>query len=129
MKKIISLLLLISWCLVIFFFSSQSAQDSTSTSSFVASLLPFLPLFWVRKLAHFFEFFVLGVLAINWFSKISLNSKKVIMISCIFCLLYAFSDEVHQMFIDGRAPRLLDVLIDFGGALIGIKIYSIIKNK
>ena len=50
-----------------------------------------------------------------------------------FTVLYAISDEIHQLFIDGRTARFTDVLIDAAGALGGILlvllIYTLIKHK
>lgn len=37
----------------------------------------------------------------------------------IIAVLYACSDEIHQLFIDGRAGRFSDVLVDASGAAIG----------
>ncbi len=34
-------------------------------------------------------------------------------------VLYACSDEIHQLFIDGRAGQVADVLVDASGAAIG----------
>mgnify|MGYP002562933420 CR=1 FL=1 len=34
-------------------------------------------------------------------------------------VLYAASDEIHQLFIDGRAGQVTDVLVDASGAAIG----------
>ncbi len=37
-------------------------------------------------------------------------------------LLFAAADEYHQSFVNGRAGQLTDILIDGGGAVIGILI-------
>jgi VanZ family protein len=37
----------------------------------------------------------------------------------VFCLLYAISDEVHQIF-SNRGASAKDVVIDFAGAVTGI---------
>jgi hypothetical protein len=34
--------------------------------------------------------------------------------------LYAASDELHQMFSDGRSPQVRDVCIDSAGVLTGV---------
>ncbi len=36
----------------------------------------------------------------------------------IFSLIYAFTDEIHQLFVPGRTGSLRDVSIDFSGMLI-----------
>lgn len=41
------------------------------------------------------------------------------MTAFVIAVLYACSDEIHQLFIDGRAGRFSDVLVDASGAAIG----------
>ena len=46
------------------------------------------------------------------------------------CVIYACSDEIHQLFIFGRSCELRDVLIDFIGSLLGVMIaYKFYKRK
>lgn len=74
----------------------------------------------VRKLAHFCEFGLLGVLTAAF--MLALHKGRPWLwwiIPAGFCLLYAVSDEVHQMFTE-RGPAVTDVLIDFSGSLTGI---------
>ncbi len=40
-----------------------------------------------------------------------------------FVILYAVSDEVHQLFVPGRGGQLTDVIIDTAGAGAGLGIY------
>ena len=40
--------------------------------------------------------------------------------------LYAVSDEIHQVFIDGRSCELRDIAIDAGGVLLGVLIIHLI---
>ena len=72
----------------------------------------------IRKLAHMLEFGSLGALAllllITWPGKLLWRYFA----SLGFTLLYAATDEMHQLFIDGRGARLSDVFIDFTGAFI-----------
>ena len=78
----------------------------------------------VRKYAHFFAYLLLGGLvsvAMNY----DVKGKKRITITIIFCVLYAISDEIHQIFVPGRGPQVKDVLIDSAGALIGILMFEI----
>jgi len=72
----------------------------------------------LRKCAHFTEFAVLGVL-----SSLTLTQTKVLhrdLIAMMFCLAVASLDETLQLFMDGRAGRIVDVMIDGVGALSGI---------
>ena len=53
-------------------------------------------------------------------------------LSTILTSLYAVTDEVHQIFVEGRSCELRDWAIDTAGALIGtigfLTIYAIIKK-
>jgi VanZ family protein len=79
---------------------------------------------FIRKAAHFSEFGLLGFLSACLLLVISAVFRKLklwltLTAPAVFTLLYAISDEVHQIF-SGRGPRVTDVLIDFAGALCGI---------
>ena len=43
--------------------------------------------------------------------------------SIMLGLVYAASDEIHQLYVPGRAGQFRDVLIDSAGVLLGICIY------
>ena len=81
MKKYLKLLILIAWMSLIFFFSAQPQLESEETSNLVAELIyriyafimagsahlgqsEFMALYIqpIRKLAHFSEFMILGIL-------------------------------------------------------------------
>jgi VanZ family protein len=79
---------------------------------------------FIRKAAHFSEFGLLGFLSACLLLVISAVFRKLklwltLTAPAVFTLLYAISDEVHQIF-SGRGPRVTDVLIDFSGAVCGI---------
>ena len=144
MKKTVKLILVILWMSLIFFFSNQKSDDSSKLSDglivkvanvFVDKDLSIkekeiiLEKYTtiVRKIAHFGIYLVLGVLVINLL--LEYNVKHVILVSLIFCLLYSVSDEIHQLFIEGRSGEVRDIIIDSSGALMGIYSYYSIKNK
>lgn len=79
-----------------------------------------------RKLAHFSEYFILGMLI---YSNISEYSKKkyILVITIALCTLYATTDEVHQLFVEGRFCSFIDVLIDTAGASVGAFIIHLKK--
>lgn len=80
----------------------------------------------VRKLAHFCEFGLLGLLTAAFMNALGKGKKWLWwVIPAGFCLLYAISDEVHQMFTE-RGPAVKDVLIDFSGSLTGIVVTNLI---
>lgn len=134
---------------IIYFFSSESKEDSgTRSTGVVAFLMHILhpdydDLDWetqmeimasthhlVRKLAHFAEFGLLGFLTTGLVIYVNRRKRWIKrwlewVIPTVFCLLYAISDEVHQIFSD-RGSSAKDVMIDFAGAVTGILIMQAI---
>ena len=142
MKKVFKLMLLILWMILIFCFSNQRADDSSKLSDGVivkvASIFVKDNLtnnkkdelidkytFIIRKTAQFSVYLILGILSINLLS--SFNIKRIIMFSSLFCFIYACTDEFHQLFVNGRAGRFTDVLIDTSGGVIMLLIVFIIS--
>lgn len=79
----------------------------------------------IRKLAHFTEYLILGILVANMLRE---YDKKAY-VSIIICILYAISDEVHQLFVPGRSCQVLDMFIDTIGSSIGVVLLNIFKKK
>ena len=46
----------------------------------------------------------------------------------IFCMLYAATDEFHQLFVPGRGAQVRDVVIDTCGSLIGTAVFLLIMH-
>lgn len=138
--RITVFILLLCWMVLIFVLSGENADDSSETSGkAVAKLIRlFIPnfaelsesvkleiknmyQFIVRKVAHFTIYAILGILSVlNTVTSEKISLVKRFLISALFCLVYAISDEIHQLFVPGRSCEIRDVLIDFTGALIGI---------
>lgn len=110
---------------VIFYFSSQPATLSQSVSDRFAFLfrLPFGS-FIVRKAAHFLEFAGLAVLVFN--ALHSTCGKFRPFASFAVAAAYAITDEIHQIFVDGRACRFFDWLVDCSGAATALIFISLI---
>jgi VanZ family protein len=91
---------------------------------------PFEPLqdFILRKFAHIAEYVILTALLL-WALRghVARNSHALI-IAAVVAVLYAFSDEWHQMFVPGREGSLRDIGIDALG-IIGMCLYSLDRNK
>ena len=131
MKKIVKLLLIVIWLLVIFLFSNQDGSTSTSlTNGILEKYLFFVDsdIFFmiIRKMAHITEYFILGILVLNFINEFKIDKK--IVVSILICFILASFDEFHQLFIHDRTGCLLDVFIDMIGASLGILILSLIKN-
>lgn len=143
-KKIIMILawfFTLMWMGIIFYLSNQPAVQSSHLSSgvtkrFVIIIENFVPGIknlefesletCIRKNAHFFAYFVLGILALISL-KLS-NIKKATLFAFFICVFYAISDEFHQLFIFGRSCRFSDVLIDTAGTLLGILLSVVIAR-
>lgn len=121
---------------VIFWLSSRTADESSRQSNAVLAWLISIfgnngfTDFIVRKLAHCLEFTGLCVL----FNLSLLQSKKKIMpvFSIALTSAYAVTDELHQLFVEGRSCQMLDWAIDTAGAVLGtlgfLVLYCIISK-
>lgn len=124
------LLCIIAWCTIIFQFSNQPAyvssgqsQNAYSMFSNIGVLKALFTIIPIRKCAHMFLYFVLGILMFM-FLRFKTNHPHIIAI--IGCYIYACSDEIHQLFVDGRGALLSDTFIDLAGGIAGIIFISII---
>ena len=132
-RLVLAWTLLILWMLFIFIMSSFNGVMSSNQSGSIATLIYNLfdisdtekVSFIVRKCAHVSEFFILGILVINLVSKY--NVKHIYLISFIICVLYASSDEFHQLFVPGRSGQVTDVLIDLIGVVLGLLLVFLIR--
>ena len=135
LNKIISIILLIIWCLLIFYFSNQNGNISENSSNFIIDLLnKIFPnikninyiSFIIRKIAHMFLYFVLYLF--SYYVCCSYKIKRKYFCSFLFCLVYAISDEIHQLFIIDRSFRIYDMVIDMIGSGICLIILKIFKK-
>lgn len=117
----------IIWMLIIFLFSNQPGGGSGALSKMVMAFLAKYGLdfqawfgehaVWVlRKLAHFSIYFILFLL-LQWPIRSLKPWKTGKWIALGVTVLYAASDEFHQLFIPGRVGDILDVGIDSLGAI------------
>lgn len=56
-------------------------------------------------------------------------SRRIVhanVIAFAIAVAYAASDEIHQLFIDGRAGQVADVLVDASGALVGCALSALV---
>ena len=76
--------------------------------------------YYVRKLAHFSEYFLLAVSVAVPLYVYGIRGLWLVLTAGILCVGFAALDEFHQYFVRGRGCSAHDVLIDSCGALIGI---------
>ena len=89
----------------------------------------------VRKVAHFSIYMILAIFTYMFIEELNIKSKsekerlrKNILYTCIFCIIYAIFDEIHQIYVPGRTGKPIDVIIDSLGACMGITII-LLNNK
>lgn len=90
------------------------------------SSLPTLYDLIFRKIAHLSEYALLAYLIARGFNY---HSQKYYIYSAALSILYAFSDEMHQLGVWGRQGSPRDILIDTIGVLIGLIIYFEQKSQ
>ena len=76
--------------------------------------------FYIRKLAHFSIYALLGLISYLNTCQYPLKKSLRIVVSLLFCLVYGASDEFHQWFTDGRCCSPVDIMIDFSGSVFGV---------
>lgn len=81
----------------------------------------------VRKIAHFTIYFILGIFVYHLLICTKLTKKEIMGIT--ICMLYAFTDEFHQLFIIGRTGQFKDIIIDTLGSITSIMIIKYINDK
>jgi len=143
----ITLIPVVAVMVMIFCFSAQTGEESGAMSGnitrWIAGLLvqdfdtlpgaeqaAFLDSlgFIVRKLAHFSEYALLGFFLMLHIRQI--RKRAAVPIPWLWAwgigALYAASDELHQAFVGGRGPALMDVGIDSCGVIAGIMVCSLV---
>lgn len=145
-KKIVKLVLLACWMTFIFLLSSDTGEVSTKKSDgFIIRLVEVFSqkklsvaekekwttylVVPVRKSAHLFIYLILGLLVYNFIIEFISFNYKAFLLSMGISLLYACSDEVHQMFVSGRSGQISDIILDGFGALLGILIFKFIFER
>ena len=140
--RVILIFFIILWTCLIFLFSSQDGGESSGFSrKFVEFFIKDPEIVdlvepYVRKLAHFSEYGLGGVLFISLFSTYDWSDRRKIITSISLGVWYAILDEVHQLMVPGRSGAFKDVYIDSLGIATGVigmmivlKITEIVINK
>lgn len=138
--RIIAILTTLIWMIVIFRFSMDTGVDSHELSDMCVTIFnkavyyftgkdlrisitpehyALIELFF-RKLAHMSIYFILSINVMVVLFTFNMKMSLRMLLSALFCFLYAISDEFHQSFVDGRGASFFDCLIDTSGALLGI---------
>jgi hypothetical protein len=71
--------------------------------------------FVIKKGGHLVAF---GLLAYTLEYGFNQDTRRMKIIICVLVLAYGISDEIHQAFVPGRSPGVVDVLIDVGATIL-----------
>ena len=143
-RNIIFAVLAVLWMAIIFYCSAKPAVESAQMSGAVDRILCEIFIsgyddltpaekeeaalrldHFVRKCAHATEYMILGFLITGAVYTNKSHIKLQILVCFFGVMLYAISDEIHQLFVEGRAGRVTDVLIDSGGGMVGCILFAL----
>lgn len=103
--------MLLAWMGAIFYVSGTPSNEIPDFG--IVDLL-------VKKGSHALAYAILAVLAYR-----ATGSNRT---ALLIAVLYAISDETHQLFVPGRNGQPLDVLIDAVGAVLGLWGYGMVTR-
>jgi VanZ family protein len=87
----------------------------------------------IRRLAHFTEYFILGILLFRFFRGGSkeLRTRRWAFYSVLLIAFYAAGDEFHQSFVSSRTASLLDIGLDTLGGIVaqGVSAVRLISRQ
>lgn len=138
LKKMLPWLLLVFLMIIIFYLSNQPIGESREltkkTMIMIADVVEkFIPIEafktsgivrLFRKSAHFFLYLVMATILMFGFRSMGIKGRKAMTLTMIICIVFAISDELHQLFVDGRGAQVKDVVVDAFGAIAGTGIYK-----
>lgn len=147
--KILSFIPALCIMSLIFYFSSQTAGESSGLSGGIAERflndiinisntkisaaekIVYLGNMEtvIRKAAHMVEYAVLGIAVAFPGYIYGKRRRRLIIWSEVICLMYAATDEFHQLYVLGRSGQVSDVIIDGIGALIGCFLFLLISRN
>lgn len=137
-----------AWMLVIFMLSAQPGTQSGSLSMGITQVVlrvigfvfPLDPETsanpdWlynldgvIRECAHGAAYFILALFAAKALKTCRLKGRlKLVLLTLAFCAVYAVSDEIHQLFVPGRACELFDFEVDMLGAVCSLAISQLVS--
>ena len=99
-----------AWALLIFVLSSIPGE----------ALAPVQLFSGVDKVLHLGTYTVLAALAFSAVRQTwALRSPSSVLAATALSVFYGITDEIHQRFVPGRSPDVLDLAADGAGALLG----------
>lgn len=107
MRRLLPWLPAAAWAATIYLLSSQPRLPGPEIPNF-------------DKVAHFGAYAILGALL----AFAAHRSRVSVLVAVAVGVLYGASDEVHQMFVPGRSPDVLDWAADAAGVVTACYLYT-----
>lgn len=128
-------------CYILFIFSNSMKPAALSSKDSSAALLLIHSAFaqaginasWlsehmVRKLAHFSEYTLLGILLKGCLCSLKLPKRQTLYFLVMAGFFIPFVDETIQLFVEGRSGQISDVWLDSAGIAFGILLNRMEKS-
>lgn len=148
-KLALSWLAVLLFMLVIYFLSAQPAGVSNTYSKGIIAFLventlklagkavaeqDMLRLVYkinsaAREYMHGVVFFVLGMLVHNAMRQSGARGVKAVAATLAVCMLFGITDEIHQIFVPGRAFEVSDLVMDTAGSALGIGVIRVLCRR
>lgn len=84
---------------------------------------------WIGQVMHFVEYAILALLLSRAMQASFPGKARIAGLTILFTMLFALSDEVHQLFVPGRAFQIVDLIIDLVGSLFGVFLWGKLKAE
>jgi len=104
------------WMLFIFSLSSNQSVSVTHT---------YLYDFLIFKTLHMIEYAILFFLVFRAFHSLRYSTELSSLLSVLWSVIFATTDEAHQLFVATRQGRIRDIFIDLAGIII---MYIVVKK-
>lgn len=135
--RIVSWLAVAAWAGIIFFMSAHTGSSLSSgffgmVKDWGASLLNSVfgyhedPL---SPVCHFLEYLVFGMLLCNALGVQARSAGRVALWAVVAASAYGATDEIHQIFVDGRMCDPLDWTTDTIGASLGALLWLLWRKR
>jgi len=116
-RRFISLIMTLLIAVEIFYFSSIPGISLAAGGNLIS------------RIYHFTVFFLLGFFLFITIKGNQEMKVKHILLVLLISIIYAISDEFHQMFVPFRAPDVEDILTNSAGIFSSIILHVYSHNK
>ena len=148
MKKTLIIIMIVYYSFIIWSFSSHPADLSAKESKSITGIIydriavhigKFSDMGkdmfvkktdnFIRKCAHFTLFFIFSLIISMYVNCYEKEAQSFLLTVFLTGVIFAVSDEIHQLFVPGRGCQLRDVFIDSNGVMAGGIIFRMVKRS